>query len=207
MLLPAQQPLAAAVAEPGAAAVQAPPGGLQVLGSVPSRLGSLQLPVLSGLAAATAAVTPDQLQQEQRVLAAWQQVQQQRQLALRAMVAAERANAELAQARAEAAEAQAAAQAAAAAAPTAQPRSPEPRQPGDTAGDGSANSRPVAVRLVPAGCGGDLKALAASVRQVGLQCPLYLFRFCAGLRQLCMSCQSPANLCFGRRTLAMLLLH
>jgi peptidoglycan hydrolase CwlO-like protein len=136
---------------------------------MPSGLpSSVHLPVLSGLAAATAAVTPDQLQQEQRVLGAWQQVQQQRQLALRAMVAAERANAELFQARAEAAEAQAAAQAAAAA----QPHSPEPRQSGNGASS-EAGGRPAGVRLVPAGCGADLKTLAASVRQVSavlLQC-------------------------------------
>lgn len=166
LLLPAQQPLAAAAAGPAVAAAQALPDGLQALGNLSSRLPSLQLPVLSGLAAATAAVTPDQLQQEQRVLGAWQQVQQQRELALRAMLAAERANAELAQARAEAAEAQAAAEAAAAAA---QPCSPEPRQHGHREG-GDASGRPANVRLVPAGCGADLKTLAASVRQVESCC-------------------------------------
>lgn len=56
--------------------------------------------LLTGLAAATADITPEQLQQEQRVLAAWQQVQQQRQATLQAMAAADAAGADLARARA-----------------------------------------------------------------------------------------------------------
>ena len=55
--------------------------------------------LLSGLVAATAAVTPEQLQREQRVLGAWHLLQQQRLAAARASEAADQAVAELARAR------------------------------------------------------------------------------------------------------------
>ena len=55
--------------------------------------------LLSGLVAATASVTLEQLQQEQRVLGAWRRLQQQRLAAARAAAAADQAVAELALAR------------------------------------------------------------------------------------------------------------
>ena len=100
-----QQP--AALLHPGRGAADSLPT-VALMMPQPQQQPQLQLPdghsqalpgLLSGLVAATAAVTPEQLQREQRVLGAWHLLQQQRLAAARASEAADQAVAELARAR------------------------------------------------------------------------------------------------------------
>jgi hypothetical protein len=100
-------PASAALLHPGRGAADSLPT-VALMMPQPQQQPQLQLPdghsqalpgLLSGLVAATAAVTPEQLQREQRVLGAWHLLQQQRLAAARASEAADQAVAELARAR------------------------------------------------------------------------------------------------------------